>query len=230
MPASGSFFKRPPLRSSPFLSSSFAPRLWQLHPLSSSPSGPSITSIEPSFTPSEPNLRCHSPFPPHPIPLLSPLQNPTTVIVVLSAVYFNLVNASLIAYSLFNTPPAPLPRLFLGAVVMTIGWGTPPSSFDDTAAINYNADAILRSLRTPSDSSYKIPRGGAFEFVSAANYFGETVEWGGFALAAASTPAWVFFLWTVANLAPRARSTHVWYRKTFKNYPPNRRAFIPFLW
>ena len=46
--------------------------------------------------------------------------------------------------------------------------------------INTQADGILRSLRDASvadDRGYKIPRGGMFEYVSGANFFGEIVEW-----------------------------------------------------
>ena len=43
--------------------------------------------------------------------------------------------------------------------------------------INLHSDATLRGLRSPGDSGYKVPKGGAFEYVSCANYFGEIVEW-----------------------------------------------------
>lgn len=52
-------------------------------------------------------------------------------------------------------------------------------------------------------AEYKIPRGGLFEYVSAANYFGEMVEWTGFAIASWSLPAAAFAFYTFANLAPR---------------------------
>jgi len=42
-------------------------------------------------------------------------------------------------------------------------------------------------------------------------------------------PGLVFFLWTAANLAPRAFSTHKWYLSTFPDYPKNRKALIPFI-
>lgn len=82
----------------------------------------------------------------------------------------------------------------------------------------------------PTETGYKIPRGGAFELVSGANFFGEIVEWFGFALAAWSLPAFAFAVFTFANIGPRAASHHQWYLKKFPDYPRNRRAVIPFVW
>jgi len=47
-------------------------------------------------------------------------------------------------------------------------------------AVNVDSDRRLRNLRKsnePAREKYKIPRGGAFELVSAANYAGEILEW-----------------------------------------------------
>ena len=38
-----------------------------------------------------------------------------------------------------------------------------------------------------------------------------------------------FAIWTIANLLPRARSHHRWYRERFAEYPSERRAMIPFV-
>lgn len=52
-------------------------------------------------------------------------------------------------------------------------------------------------------SSYCIPRGGLFEYISGANFFGEMVEWIGFAVASGgSFPSVMFALFTILNLAP----------------------------
>lgn len=57
--------------------------------------------------------------------------------------------------------------------------------------INITHDRMLLALRKKagveseegsSQREYKIPRGGLFEYVSGANYFGEIVEWMGFGL------------------------------------------------
>jgi len=96
-------------------------------------------------------------------------------------------------------------------------------------AINVHSDRILRNLRGPGETGYKIPRGGAFEFVTAANYFGETLEWFGYAVAANTPAASAFAVFTVLNLAPRAISHHKWYKKKFENYPKKRKAYIPLL-
>ena len=97
-------------------------------------------------------------------------------------------------------------------------------------AINWHSDDILRNLRKPGDEGYRIPRGGAFELVSGANFFGEIVQWSGFALASWSLPGLAFALFTFSNIAPRGASHHQWYLQAFKDYPPSRRAVIPFLW
>lgn len=98
-------------------------------------------------------------------------------------------------------------------------------------AINYHSDGVLRELRRPGETGYKIPRGGAFELVSGANYFGEIVEWCGYALASGGElGAVAFAFFTFANTAPRAHHHHLWYRAKFDDYPPRRRAVIPFVW
>ena len=50
-------------------------------------------------------------------------------------------------------------------------------------------------------------------------YLGEIVEWGGWALLTWSPTGLAFFVWTVANLAPRAWSHHRWYHEKFPDYP-----------
>jgi len=96
--------------------------------------------------------------------------------------------------------------------------------------INIHSDQLLRALRKPGETRYKIPVGGGFRYVSAPNYSGEIIEWIGFALAAQTMAAWAFAAFTFANLAPRALSNHRWYRQRFSDYPRERRALIPFVW
>jgi len=96
-------------------------------------------------------------------------------------------------------------------------------------AINIHSDHILRNLRKPGETGYKIPKGGMFEYVSGANFFGEIIEWIGFALYAQTTPAAAFAFFTVCNIGPRALQHHRWYHTKFENYPATRRALIPFL-
>jgi 3-oxo-5-alpha-steroid 4-dehydrogenase 1 len=95
---------------------------------------------------------------------------------------------------------------------------------------NLRADAILRSLRRPGETGYRIPRGGLFEYVSSANYLAEIIEWLGFALATSNAAGWAFFVFTLANLVPRALAHHRWYQAKFKDeYPRFRRAIVPFV-
>ncbi|CAM9737067.1 unnamed protein product [Ascophyllum nodosum] len=112
------------------------------------------------------------------------------------------------------------PRFIVGSAMFAMGF-----------IINYQSDGILRRLRGPGETGYKIPRGGMFEYVSGANYFGESLEWCGFAIAGWSLPALAFALYTIANISPRAFQHHKWYLDKFRDeYPSTRRAFIPLVW
>ncbi|HEX5819424.1 MAG TPA: DUF1295 domain-containing protein [Gemmatimonadales bacterium] len=134
------------------------------------------------------------------------------------AVLFNVVNGVGNGASLAWRAESMTPLNWLGVALFLAGLAT-----------NLHADHILRTLRRPGEDGYRIPRGGAFRWVSAANYFGELVEWTGFALAAMTPAAWAFAAFTAANLVPRAITHHKWYRATFPDYPVERRAVVPFL-
>lgn len=108
------------------------------------------------------------------------------------------------------------PRFLAGMAILVFG-----------AVINVKADATLLALRAKHETGYQVPRGGLFERVSCPNFFGEIIEWTGFAIACWNLPALGFAVWTAANLIPRALSHHRWYRETFDDYPENRRAVIP---
>jgi 3-oxo-5-alpha-steroid 4-dehydrogenase 1 len=91
------------------------------------------------------------------------------------------------------------------------------------------ADAVLRGLRAPGETGYRVPNGGLFEKVACPNYLGEIVEWAGWALAVWSLAGLAFALFTAANLVPRADAHWKWYREKFPEYPRDRKRVIPFL-
>ena len=100
--------------------------------------------------------------------------------------------------------------------------------------INIYSDSTLLNLRgkpvNGRRQGYKIPRGGVFEYVSCANYFGEILEWSGFALASGTVAGAAFALFTFCNIGPRAYNHHKWYLSKFEDYPKSRKAVIPFIW
>jgi protein-S-isoprenylcysteine O-methyltransferase Ste14 len=96
-------------------------------------------------------------------------------------------------------------------------------------ALNRASDRTLRRLRAPGESAYRIPRGGAYRWISCPNYLGEMIEWTGWAVATWSLGGLAFAVYTFANLAPRALAHHAWYRERFPDYPPERRALVPFV-
>lgn len=145
------------------------------------------------------------------------------LLIMIFALGFNLSNGFLFGYYLGNFK------------VYTLNWLTTPQFIIGTlifitgAVINKYADTILINLRKPNETGYKIPYGGLFKYVSCPNLFGEIVQWFGFAVLTWSLPGLAFFVWTFANLVPRAISHHKWYLSHFENYPKERKAVIPFI-
>ena len=111
------------------------------------------------------------------------------------------------------------PRFIIGSTLFVIGF-----------IINRQADLVLHGLRRPGESGYKISYNLLYRLVSSPNYLGEIIIWVGWALATWSLPGLVFAFWTAANLVPRAKAHHAWYRRTFPDYPPDRKALVPFVW
>lgn len=98
-------------------------------------------------------------------------------------------------------------------------------------AINCHSDHVIRHLRKPGDTRHYLPQKGMYRYVTSANYFGELVEWTGFAVLTASPAAWVFVWWTFANLVPRAHAIHRHYREEFGDAQVGRRkAIIPYIY
>ena len=85
----------------------------------------------------------------------------------------------------------------------------------DHPAIYHRYGRIIRHLRRPGDTAHYLPRGGMFRYVTSANYFGEIVEWTGFAILTWSLSGTVFVVWTFANLVPRANTIYHRYLDEF---------------
>lgn len=162
-------------------------------------------------------------------PLIIKGKNRMPLAIVLMGILFNLINSYMIGGWLFYVAPQSAypsswlsdPRFIVGTVMFFTGMG-----------INLHSDHVIRSLRHPGDTRHYIPRGGMYRYVTSANYFGEFLEWTGYAVLTWSLGGAAFALWTFANLAPRARKLHERYINEFGDeYSSlNRRYILPFLY
>lgn len=139
-------------------------------------------------------------------------RNRMPLAIIAMGVLFNVLNAVMQGGWLFYLSPADrygidwifTLQFIAGTVIFFVGM-----------VINLDSDSIIRNLRRPGDTRHYLPRGGMFNYVSSANYFGELLEWTGFAILTWSWAGAVFALWTFANLAPRAEQIYKRYRQEF---------------
>ena len=97
------------------------------------------------------------------------------------------------------------PQFIIGLVIFLTGF-----------YVNLRSDYIIRHLRkSDEDTNHYLPEGFMFEYVTSANYLGELTEWLGFAILTWSLPGLVFFIWTFANLVPRADALYKRYKVDF---------------
>jgi 3-oxo-5-alpha-steroid 4-dehydrogenase 1 len=110
------------------------------------------------------------------------------------------------------------PAFIIGTMLFLIGF-----------VLNKASDSELIKLRKQNPDNYSIPYNGAYRWVSCPNYLGELITWFGFSLAAWSIAGFTFALMSAANLTVRALENHRWYHEKFPDYPPERKAIIPFV-
>ncbi len=138
--------------------------------------------------------------------------------IVLSAFFFNIVNGLINGYFLSNINLHSV-SIFLitGFLLFVLG-----------LYINISSDNKLINLRKIK-KGYFVPKGGLFKYISCPNFFGEILEWFGFALMTFNIGSLSFFIWTCCNLIPRGLAHHSWYKNKFNEYPKERKAILPFL-
>jgi 3-oxo-5-alpha-steroid 4-dehydrogenase 1 len=144
-------------------------------------------------------------------------------------IFFNLLNVFMQGYWIFYLSPRELysdawigtPVFIIGAILFFVG-----------LTINIDSDRRIRNLRLPGDSKHYLPHGGMFNYVTSANYFGEIVEWMGFAIATWSMPGLVFAIWTFANLVPRANAIYIKYSADYAEEVKRKKLHrvIPFIY
>ena len=151
------------------------------------------------------------------------------ILIVLMGMLFNTVNTLLIGLWIFYFSPAEMysrawlsdPRFIAGSVLFFAGM-----------FINISSDAYIRSLRKNGSSGHYYPSRGMYRYITSANYFGELVEWLGFAVLTWSSASFLFVFWTACNLVPRSDTIYKKYAETFPDevarYKPKR--IIPFLY
>lgn len=144
-------------------------------------------------------------------------------VVALMAFVFNCINGTINGYGVFHHYSYDLSYLVSGKFISGI------ALFAAGFIINKLSDEKLRNLRKQSPDKYVLPAGGLFNYVSNPHYFGEILEWAGWAIATWSLPGLAFFVFTFANLFPRAVASHIWYKSHFSDFPENRKAIIPFI-
>ena len=153
------------------------------------------------------------------------------IAIMLMSIAFNLTNGFIQGWWLFRIAPAE--GYYCGAAwFKSFPFIAGVILFFAGMYINRQSDWIIRHLRKPGDTRHYLPKGGFYDYVTSANYFGEIVEWLGWAALTWSWAGFIFFIFTSANLVPRANSIYHRYEKEFPDEFPKRKLkrVFPFIY
>ena len=114
--------------------------------------------------------------------------------------------------------------------IMSMGFIAGTLLFFVGMLVNWHSDYVIRHLRKPGDTRHYLPQKGMYRYVTSANYFGEIIEWAGWAILTCSLSGLVFLWWTIANLVPRAHALWCRYREEFGDAVGEKKRVFPFLY
>lgn len=150
-------------------------------------------------------------------------EKPYPLILVIMAFIFNYMNGLINGYGVFHIHSYSITWLFSWQFILGV------LLFIGGFIINKTADEKLLKLQLQNPGEYVMPEGWIFKYISSPHYLGEIIEWGGWAIMTWSLSGLAFFIFTFANLFPRAISSHKWYKTHFEDYPEDRKAIIPYI-
>eukprot|EP00842_Homolaphlyctis_polyrhiza_P005256 jgi/Hompol1/5731/HPOL_004676-RA len=183
-------------------------------------------------------------------PLRAPAMASMPISIVLSGICFNIPNGyangrfiglfGAEKLAIASTNLSSHPNVFIGLAMFIFGMYVNITSDETLFSMRKelvqmqkegrSSQQIRSKMQVDPTGRYVLPVGGWFGLVSCPHYFGEIVEWLGFAITGWSLPGLAFAIFTAANLIPRAIHQHRWYLDTFgSQYPKERRAVIPWL-
>ena len=167
-------------------------------------------------------------------PLLMKGNSKMPIVIMALSIVFNLTNGYIQGYWLFVKAPqsAIYQQLYTSAWLIDWRFILGVLIFFTGMFINWHSDYIIRHLRKPGDSKHYLPKGGLYNYVTSANYFGEIVEWAGWTVLTGSWAGFVFFWFTFANLVPRANSIYHKYEVEFADEFKQRKLkrIFPFIY
>lgn len=162
-------------------------------------------------------------------PLLLKGRSKMPIAIMLMGVVFNIMNGYIQGYWIFYLAPEDLyttswlctPQFIIGLCIFIVG-----------ISINWHSDHVIRNLRKPGDTKHYLPKAGMYKYVCSANYFGEILEWLGWAVLTWSWAGLVFLWWTCANLVPRANAIYKKYKAEFADEFDEKKLkrVIPFIY
>lgn len=99
----------------------------------------------------------------------------------------------------------------------------------------YRSAVVLANLRKDEKGQivcyeHKIPEGGLFKRLSSPHMFCEMLMYLALLIVLWGNTTWPFvFIWVLCNQCENALLNHWWYQTNFKDYPTERKAFLPFI-